>query len=168
MGVELQRLSGADRLVAGAAIALLVFMLFFSWFGESVSGTLPAGNPSGASSGSSGWDTFTNSRWVWLLTIVFALASVAAIAAGSRLPSSLPPGAIVMLLGALSAVLILYRVVHHPAASVSFGGFHASYVIKPGIWLGLIAALAIAAGGYLQLRAEEATTTPAENPAGGA
>ena len=38
---------------------------------------------------------------------------------------------------------------------MSFGGFHASYGIKLGIWLGLIAALAIAAGGYLQLRAED-------------
>ena len=58
------------------------------------------------------------------------------------------------MLGLLSVVLIVYRIVHHPAASASFGGFHASYGIKLGIWLGLLAALAIAAGGYLQLRAE--------------
>ena len=72
-------------LVAGGAIALFVFMFFFDWFGENVSGTLPGSNLTGASTGYSGWDTFTDSRWIWLLTIVVALASVASIAAGGRL-----------------------------------------------------------------------------------
>lgn len=161
MNVQLSRLRSADRLVAGAAIALFVVMFFFAWFGETVSGTLPGSNLSGAGSSSSGWETFTVSRWIWLLTIVVAIASVVAIARGSRLPTSLPPGAIVMLLGGLSAVVILFRIVHHPAASASFGGFHASFGIKLGIWLGLIAALAIAAGGCLQLRAEGAPATSA-------
>jgi len=165
MNLQLSRLRRADRLVAGAAIALFVFMFFFNWFGESISGTLPGSDLTGASSGSTGWDTFTDSRWVWLLTIVVALASVVAIATARRLHTALQPGAIVMLLGALSALLILYRIVHHTVASTSFPGFHASADIKLGIWLGLIAALAIAAGGYLQLRAESSSATAVHDPA---
>ena len=154
MSLRLSRLRGADRLVAGGAIALSLFMFFFSWFGESVSGALPGTDVSGLGTSSTGWEAFTVRRWIWLLTIVVALTSVAAIASGRRLGASPWPGAIVLLLGALSSLLILYRIVHHPAASVSFGGFDASYGIRLGIWLGLIAALAIAAGGYLQLRAD--------------
>jgi hypothetical protein len=158
MNLQASRLRSADRLVAGGAIALLIFMFFFDWFGASVSGTLPGANLSGAGSSSSGWDTFTDSRWIWLTTSLVALASVAAVGRGRELRTTLAPGAILLGLGSLSALLILYRIFHHPVAAVSFGGFHASYGIKLGIWLGLIAALAIAAGGYLQLRAE---STPA-------
>lgn len=168
MEPDLQRLRGADRLVAAGAIALFVFMFFFNWFGESQSGTVPGSNLSGLDSSYTGWQTFTISRWVWLLTIVVAVASVTAVAAGRRLPSTLPPGTIVAFLGSLSVVLILYRIVHHPSARFGFGGFHASYGIKLGIWLGLIAALAIAVGGLLQLRAEAAPTPPREEPAKGA
>jgi hypothetical protein len=164
MNLRLSRLRNADRLVGGGAIALFIFVFFFNWFGESVSGTLPASNLSGVGNSSSGWDTFTDSRWIWLLTIVVAIASVLAIAGGTRLHTSLQPGAVVLLLGALSSVLILYRIVHHPVASAGFGGFHASYGIKFGIWLGLIAALAIAGGGYLQLRAEHPAATAADVP----
>jgi hypothetical protein len=152
MSLQLNRLRTADRLVAGAAIALLASMFLFDWYGESHTGTLPGSNLSGLNYGSTGWETFTYSRWIWLLTIVVALASVVATASAVRLAAWLEPGAIVLLLGAVSAVTILYRIIHHPAASVGFGGFHASNGIKFGIWLGLIAALAIAGGGYLQLR----------------
>ena len=44
---QLSRLRGADRLVAVAALALMLFMFVFSWFGESLSGTLPGSDVSG-------------------------------------------------------------------------------------------------------------------------
>lgn len=156
-----RRLRSANRLVAGGALALLVFMFFFDWYGESVQGTLPGRDLSGAGTSLTGWQTFTDSRWMWLATIVVALASVVALAGRWRAPDALQPGSLVALLGAVSAVLILYRIVHHPAASAGFGGFHVSFGIRIGIWLGLAAALAIAAGGFLQARAERP-------PAGGA
>jgi hypothetical protein len=68
---------------------------------------------------------------------------------------------VVALLGGVSALLIGYRIVHHPTAGAGFGGFHASYGTRIGIWLGFFAALAIAAGGYLQLRDE---TAPKKEP----
>jgi hypothetical protein len=154
---------GADRIVAVGALALLLFMFVFSWFGESIAGTLPGSDVSGAGSSATGWEAFTNSRWVWLLTALVALAAVLARAAGRRPPPSIQLGAVVALLGGVSALLIGYRIVHHPTASAGFGGFHASFGIRIGIWLGFAAALAIAGGGYLQLRDEtDADAPPAD------
>jgi hypothetical protein len=116
----------------------------------------------------SGWDTFTNSRWLWLLTIIVGLASVIAVAAAQRIESPVQPSMIVTGLGALSSIFIFYRIVHHPTASASVGNFHASVGIKVGIWLGLIAALAITYGGYLQMRAEGTSLADVREQAGGA
>ncbi|HEX3433544.1 MAG TPA: hypothetical protein VHT25_05730 [Solirubrobacteraceae bacterium] len=159
MGGQLSRLRAVDRLVAVAALALALFMFALTWFGESIEGTLP-GSSVGPGSSFTGWEAFRNSRWVWLLTILVALVSVVARTAAWRLPNWLKPGSVVALLGAVSALLVGYRILHHPTASAGFGGFHASFGIRIGIWLGFAAALAIAAGGYLQLR-EETTEKPA-------
>jgi len=168
MSFDISRLRRAEQIVGGGAIALFVFMFFFKWFGGSVSGTLPGGNVGGASSSSTGWDTFTNSRWIWLITIIVSLAAVIAVGAAQRIESPVQPSAIVTALGALSAILIFYRIVHHPSGSASFGGFHASYGIKIGIWLGLIAALAITYGGYLMMQAEGTSLADVRERAGGA
>ncbi len=150
----------ASRLVAVGAIALFVFMFFFAWFGESITGTQPGSTFSGADNSSTGWQTFTNSRWVWLATVVVALASVGAVAGVRQLQTRVPLSTIVAALGALSSLLILYRIVHHPVASASLGGIRASYGIKAGIWLGLVSALAIGVGGYLQAPAEQGRGLP--------
>jgi hypothetical protein len=166
MGFALSRLTRADRIVALGALALLAFMFLLDWFGESVKGALPGRDLSSSGTGASGWQAFTNSRWVWLLTIVVALACVLAAAAGRRLERPLRGGELVLLLGGVSALLILFRIVHHPSASASFGGFHASSGIRFGIWLGLAAALTVAGGGYLQTRPLQAALgTPASAPA---
>lgn len=72
-------------------------------------------------------------------------------------------------LGALSSLLILYRIVHHPIAEAA--KLHAAAHLKLGIWLGLIAPLAIACGGYLQLdegaRARSGGVERGENAFGG-
>jgi hypothetical protein len=167
MKLDASRLRGADRLVAAAALALALFMFVFDWFGESLSGTLPGSESAGGFGSLTGWQVFTNSRWVWLATVLVALASLPIRAAAVRLPGSLRPGSVVALFGTASVVLIAYRIVHHPAASAGFAGFHISLGIEAGIWLGLIAAVAIVCGGWLQLRDEtvkpQPTTQPAEN-----
>jgi hypothetical protein len=160
MSLDFSRLRAADRLVAVGALALALFMFAFDWFGENIHGTLPGSNLSAGGS-LTGWQAFTISRWIWLATVLVALASVLIRASSAQLPSSVKPGSVVALLGTVSVVLILYRIVHHPAASGGFAGFHVSLGIEIGIWLGLIAAVAIAMGGYLQLRAE---TTRAPQP----
>ncbi len=156
MSPELSRLRLGDKVVAIAALALFVFLFFFHWYGGSIEGLPEGGHITGATISSSGWDVFTSSRWVWLVTIIVALGAVFATSAAYRLEGPVQLGALVFGLGLLSSVLILYRIIHHPGASASGHGLHIHYGIKFGIWLGFAAALAITAGGYLQLLAEAA------------
>jgi hypothetical protein len=162
MSFDVGRLRGAASLVLAGAVALFVFLFFFHWFGGSVSGLLPESHISGASISATGWEAFTSSRWIWLATIVLALGSALATAADYRFDGPLRPAALVAGLGALSCGLIVYRIAHHPSATVNVGRLHASYGIELGIWLGLLAALAITVGGYLQAQAE--AKPPAEQP----
>src|ERR1039457_3551627 len=152
MSFDISRLRRADQIVGAAAIAFFIVLFFFNWYG--VSSYVGAVSGLNINVSRSGWDTFTNSRWIWIITIIVGLGSVVLVAAQRKLELPLQPGVIVAGLGALSTVFILYRIVHHPTASASFGGFHASVGIKIGIWLGLIAALAVTYGGYLQMQAE--------------
>jgi hypothetical protein len=156
------RLRAAGWLTAAGAVALFVFLFFFGWFGGSVSGLSPDSHISGVNVSASGWEAFTSSRWIWLATIVVALGSALATATGYRFDGPLRPSALAAGVGALSCALIVYRIAHHPSATVEVGRLHASYGIKPGIWLGLIAAIAVTIGGYVQALAE--TRPAAEQP----
>jgi hypothetical protein len=152
MRFDISRLRRADQIVGGAAIAFFIVLFFFKWYG--VSSNVGAVSGLNINVSRSGWDTFTNSRWIWIITIIVGLGSVVLVAAQRKLELPLQPGVIVAGLGALSTIFILYRIVHHPTASASFGSFHASVGIKLGIWLGLIAAMALTYGGYLQMQEE--------------
>jgi hypothetical protein len=164
MSFDVSRLRRADQLVGAGAVALFIFMFFFKWFGGSVSGTLPAGGVGSLASSATGWQTFTNSRWVWLVTIVVAIASVVMLAGQSRIDGPVQPSVVVTWLASLSSLLIFYRIIHHPSANTTVGNLHASYGIKFGIWLGFISALVITYGGYLQMQADGIELTPAREP----
>jgi hypothetical protein len=161
-------LSAARRIVAVGAVALAVFMFFFHWYGGSVTG-LPFGSHRvGATVSTTGGETFTVSRWAWLLTIVVALGSVVVLSRGYTDDGPLPLRALVAALGALASALIVIRILHHPGPSVSGASVHISYGIKTGIWLGLAAALAIAIGGYVQMlpeKPQKAKDAAPEDPA---
>jgi hypothetical protein len=145
-----------------SAVLLLIFLFFFKWYGGSGGsslGTLHVG------SSINGWHTFHNSRWIWLLTVIVALGAVAIRAGASTSERSVWPDVVITALGALSTLLILYRIFHHPTLSFSgtVGNVHytASAGIRIGIWLGLFAAAGITYGGYQAIRGERAERTPA-------
>jgi hypothetical protein len=169
MKFDISRLRRAHQVIAGGAIGLFVFMFFFKWLGASYSSSLGGVN---VGSSLNGWHSFTDSRWIWLLTIIVALGAVVLVATQRRLELPIEPGVIVAALGALSTLLILYRILHHPSggASTTVGAVHLSYSfgIKIGIWLGLIAAAAITYGGYLVMREEGTSISEVREQAGGA
>ena len=152
MSFDAPRLRPADWLVGAGGVALFVFVFLFDWYGGSVTGLVSGSHISGASESTTGWQTFTSSRWLWLATIVVALGSALAAALSYRLDGPVQLGALTAGLGAVSTALIVYRVAHHPSATLSAGHLKVSFGIKLGIWLGLIAALAVTLGGYLQER----------------
>jgi hypothetical protein len=166
MSFDVSRLRRADQIVGGGAIAFFIFLFFFHWLGVSASSGAFGGIS--VSKGLNGWHAFTNSRWIWLIAIVVALIAVArrAGALSFELPVSL--SAIVAGLGALSTILILYRIIHHPHGSESLGSVHASAGIRIGIWLGLIAAAALTYGAYLAMRDEGTSIADVREQAGAA
>ncbi|HEY8303999.1 MAG TPA: hypothetical protein VIG42_05350 [Solirubrobacteraceae bacterium] len=155
MSFDFSRLRRSDWMVGGGAVAFFVFLFFFNWYGGSYKGSVPVGGSFSASSSASGWDTFTNSRWIWVITIVVSIASVVLVAGQQKLDLPVRLSTVVLGLGALSTALILYRIIHHPSGGASFAGASFSYGIKIGIWLGLIAAAVITYGGYLMTSEED-------------
>ncbi len=152
MGFDISRLRRSDQIAGGSAIALFIFMFFFKWYG--VSSNVSSIGGFNVNVSRTGWQTFTDSRWIWLITIIVAIAAVAIAAGALKFESPVQLSVVVAVLGAISTVLILYRILHHPTASASVGSFHTSVGIKFGIWLGLIAAAGITYGGYLGMQAE--------------
>jgi hypothetical protein len=154
MGFDISRLRRSDRIIGASSIFFFIFLFFFHWYGYSSNATSIDGVNVGASLSANGWHSFTNGRWIWLITIIVALVAVAVASGALKFESPVQLSVVVAALGALSTLLILYRIIHHPTASASFAGFHASVGIKIGIWLGLIASAALTYGGYLGMQAE--------------
>jgi len=148
MQFEMSRLSKGDRIIGASAIGFFIILFLLPWYGVSSSSTL--GN---FSASATGWESFTNSRWLWLLTIIIAVVYVGMRGAGRDTNNGMSLAAVVAALGVLSVIFVLYRIVDHPSASATFGeGGSASAGIEFGIWLGLIAAAALTYGGYEAMR----------------
>jgi hypothetical protein len=151
---HLDKLSPGEKIAGGSAIALFIFM-FFNWFGAEVSGV---GGFSGSVSGEAGnaWDTLDFIPIVLLIAVIAAL-----VMAGLRLTDSaaeppVPMSTLVTVLGVISVLLILFRIVDPPTFA-SFGGVSVDATLSIGIFLGLIAAGGIAYGGYSTMREEGIT-----------
>jgi len=119
--------------VGAGAIVLLASMFLLSWYGP----------PS-----LTGWEAHTHLRWLLLLTIVaaFALCYLQAARRSPALPISF--SVIVVVLGVLTALALIYRVLINEPGSDSV------VVQKPGAFVGLVSALAIVYGGYRSMREE--------------
>jgi len=99
-----------------------------------------------------GWNGLQTLRWLLLVTIVAALA-LAYFQASRRSPAiPVVLSVIVTVLGGLSALALIYRVlINTPASTLDQ---------RAGAYLGLVAAIVIAYGGYKSMR-EETGTDPA-------
>jgi hypothetical protein len=152
--MELDRLSTGEKIAAASAILLFVFM-FFNWFGVEVSGVSEfSGTVSGE--GGNAWDALDFIPIVLIVTIIAALAMAALRLADSAFEPMVPTSTVVTVLGAISVLLILYRIIDPPTFA-DFGGVSVEATRSIGIFLGLIAAGGIAYGGYSTMREEGIT-----------
>jgi hypothetical protein len=132
---------------------LLVSMFLMPWYQLQTS--TPTFPKFFVASSVDGWHGLSHARWLILLTILAALGLLF-FQATRRAPAIPATFSLVAgLLGALSALWLIYRVVINPPGGREIGG-----------WIGLLSAGAITYGGYASFRLEgiAASDAPAEIP----
>lgn len=151
---HLDKLSPGEKIAGGSAILLFIFM-FFEWFGVEVSGV---GGFSGSVPGGGGnaWDALNFIPIILVIAIIAALVMAGLRLADSPYEPSVPMSTIVTLLGVISVLLILFRIIDPPSFA-SYGGVSVDATLSLGIFLGLIAAGGIAFGGYSTMKEEGIT-----------
>lgn len=127
-----------------SAAVLLAAMLLFSWFSFPPRASGGAG-PKYYVVGSSenGWHGLSHGHWLLLITILAALGLVLFQAARPAPPIPVTFSLLVMVLGGLSTLWLIVRVILDPPAGRNFGG-----------WLGLISAAVLTWAGYESVRME--------------
>jgi hypothetical protein len=152
--MDIDRLSPGEKIAGVSAILLFIFM-FFDWFGVEVSGV---GGFSGSvpGAGGSAWDALEFIPIVLLVAIVAAVAMVALRLSDSTFEPVVSMSTLVTILGAISVLLILFRIIDPPSFD-SFGGVSVDATLSFGIFLGLIAAGGITYGGYSTMKEEGIT-----------
>ncbi len=152
--MDVDKLNTGEK-IAGVSAVLLFIVMFFDWFGVEVSdsngfsGTVPG-------AGGSAWDALDFIPIVLVITIVVALVNVFLRLSDSDFEPPVSMNVAVTVLGGLSVLLVLFRIVDPPGFG-SFGGVSVDATLEFGIFLGLITAAGIAFGGYKAMQEEGAT-----------
>jgi hypothetical protein len=147
MHVELSRVRHGEWIAGISGLLLLVFMFALRWYQ-----TKGVSDPTAALLGFgvaplNGWDGLTTVRWLMLITGVLALALLWTQATRRAPAVPVTLSLFVMLLGGLTTLVLIYRVLINPP-----GG--ALIEQKAGPYLALAAAIGVAYGGYASLRQE--------------
>jgi hypothetical protein len=119
--------------VAAGGSLILLISVFLEWYHVDL-GPISIGR--------SGWDESSLAKLVALLALV-ALVIIGLELFATTVALPYPSSLILIGIGALSALLVIIKMIDKPASQVSL-----SY----GIFVSLIAAIAVAVGGYLKMQ----------------
>jgi len=167
-GFDPSNISRGAWVSIGGAVVLLI-SVFLNWYTASVSisgGSGPFGNLSRSGS-ASGVDA-TDVAWIVFFLAVIALAAwvIELWVEGVTIPY--PAWLVAGVCGALSVLLVLYRIIDKPAGagtntsgSLTFGNSKLTWSIGTsfGIWLALLASIAMLVGAYLMLNEQNTVAT---------
>jgi hypothetical protein len=149
--VDLDKLGVGEKIAAASAIALFIFM-FFDWFTAEVSASGGAFSAS-ASEGGSAWDALDNIPIFLMIAIIAVLAVAVLRLTDASFEPPFPASTAVAVLGAISVLLILYRIIDPPGGG-NFGNISVDVSPAFGIFISLIAAAGITYGGYRAMEEE--------------
>jgi hypothetical protein len=149
---RIERLGQGEK-VASASAAVLFACMFLSWFNFGFDTE-------------NAWEALHFISPILLLTIVASLG-IAFMKLTGRDLGDIPGGLVILVLGSLSAVLILFRLLD-PVSLPGFEGGSTSASVEAGAFLGLIAAAGVAFGGYLATDSEALERLKRLVPSGGA
>ncbi len=144
----MDRLSTGEKIAGGSAVLLFIFM-FFDWFSVEVSS---GDGLFSVSAGGNAWEAFSWIDLFMLLTIIVTLAVVVIRVSDSIVEPSFSLNAAVAILGGLSVLFILYRIIDPPIDTEGIPGIDVGRSI--GVYLGLLAAAGITYGGYRAMQEE--------------
>jgi hypothetical protein len=151
--LSLDRLRAGELIAGASAVALLVFLFVPEWYALKGNFARTA-TILHARTSWNGWWGLSGARYLVLVTIAVALALVyfQATERSPAVPVTL--SVIVTVLGVASVIAVLYRVLAGPPSGGSLVAQQA------GAYLGLVASVGIAYGGFASMR-EEGGTDPA-------
>ena len=152
--MDTSRVTTGD-MIAGVGGVVLLISLFLPWYSVSVD---VAGFS--ASESANGWEALGFIDILLFLVAVVAIGVPVAKAAGS-LPDDVPGPLLVLAAGGLAVLLVLFRLVDLPTPDLGGG---VDFSRKFGIFLGLIAAVGVAYGGWRANEAAPTGSTPAPSP----
>ena len=146
--MDLNKLTTSDKLIAGGGIAYLIFM-FLPWYGL-------------AGGANNGWDYFLGGVLpLLLIAVMVAHVLITAMAPETKIPDlPLPWPQVHLIAGVAAAVLVVLRLLI--GSSIDAGFVDVDLDRKYGLFLAVIAAIAVAVGGFLKSQGDEGTA-----PAGG-
>ena len=151
--MDLSKLTTADKLIVGGGIAYLIFM-FLPWYG------LEGGS-------NNGWDYFLGGVIpLILIAVMVAQVCLTRFSPETKLPDPpVPWGQVHLIAGIAAAVIVVLRLLI--TSSVDVGPIEFDLDRKIGLILAVVAAIAVAVGGF-QKSQEAETTTPGTPPPGSA
>jgi hypothetical protein len=159
--MDFTRLTQGEKIAGISGIALLLIMLIFKWFGVEVNGGVVT--VEGESRNAFGAYGFFDI--VLFITVVAAVGLVLISASEGDVGLPVAASAVVAGLGILSVVLVLISIISPPEWSVQgvdIGDVPGLDVTrKLGVWLGLLATIGIAYGGWRAMQ-EEGTSFSGE------
>lgn len=144
MRFDWKSLSTLDRVIAGGA-AVAFIAAFLPWYGVSVAGF---------SVTVSGWSAGF-SAWAGALLLTAAGVLLVLRRAGASVPSlgGAGPSVVVAGIAALGLLLVIVRWLSLPSYHGSAAGFNYNYGARYGLFLALIAGIAMVAAAVMELRA---------------
>jgi hypothetical protein len=147
--MDTNRLRTGELIAGVAGIALLLIMFIFSWYDfDGIPG-----------SGINAWEAFSFIDIILFITVVVAVGLAVSKAMAQTVALPVAASALTAGLGILSTLLILFRIIATPSFDVL--GTNIDTSVQIGAFLGLIAAAAIAYGGWRSMQ-EEGTTFSAQ------
>jgi hypothetical protein len=132
--------------ISAGGAAVLLISVFFSWYSVSVKNF--------GSSGVSGWDATDLAKLVFLLALIALAAWIVELFVPTvtlPAPASLIAGGA----GVLAVLIVLFRIVSKPGGDALNSAFAKAAGISIGtswgIWLALLAAIAVVVGAYMRM-----------------
>jgi hypothetical protein len=153
-------LNRGEKIAGVAGVLLILIMFIFDWFGVGVAGLPSQVNGIPTEVTGNAWDAYGFTDIILFLTALAAIGLAVMAASDAEVGLPVAMSAIVTALGILSLILVLISIISPP----DFGAPDLSgldHSRKIGVWLGLLAVIAVTAGGFLAMQ-EEGTTFAGE------